>query len=276
MPIISAFVYHQQPTSIMNPRIVFSSSSKRIWSQLQHWMEHHPIAANSVLCFHLWVAGDALAQYSEHKIHTSNTNSSDPSLSSQSESKSDHSPNPSTSNSSSSSLSFHYYDPMRTLQCASYGALVTGPILATWYPYLETLCSRYNITARYGVWGAPILKVLADEFIMDPPTLVLFFSYMNFCENGGQWSTLQHKLRHEFWTAWCTSLVAWPPILLGAFRFLPTYAQAPVINACCIVWDGFLSHRNAVAKAKQEQQEKENDEQQTSKSSLEKEDRPNK
>jgi hypothetical protein len=24
--------------------------------------------------------------------------------------------------------------------------------------------------------------------------------------------------------------------------------QAPVINACCIIWDAFLSHRNALAK----------------------------
>ena len=138
-------------------------------------------------------------------------------------------------------------DPIRTVQCASYGALVTGPLLAVWYPYLDKVCTRYNVAARYGVWGAPVLKVLADEFLMDPPCLVMFYGYMNVCE-GGTLQTFEQKLRSEFMTSWLTSLAVWPVVLLGTFRFLPVYSQAPLINACCIVWDGFLSHRNAVAK----------------------------
>jgi hypothetical protein len=38
------------------------------------------------------------------------------------------------------------------------------------------------------------------------------------------------------------------------------YAQAPVINVCCIVWDAFLSHRNALepTTTKEEEEEKNN------------------
>jgi hypothetical protein len=112
---------------------------------------------------------------------------------------------------------------------------------------MDRVCNRYKLTARYGLWAAPIAKVAADEFIMDPPCLVLFFGYMNVCE-GGTLQDFSEKLRTQFFPSWFTSLAVWPVILLGAFRFLPVPVQAPVINACCIIWDAFLSHRNALAK----------------------------
>lgn len=209
-------------------------TTKRIFAKLQYWMEHHPIASNSFLTLNLWIAGDILAQYSEHKL-----------LHSTEEDKK-------KKKKKKDSSFLTKIDTTRTVQCASYGAIVTGPLLAVWYPYLDKLCTvRFkSMAVKYGPWGAPIAKVLADEFLMDPPCLVAFYGYMNACE-GGTWETFQHKLESEFMTSWLTSLAVWPVVLLGTFRYLPVYAQAPLINACCIVWDGFLSHRNAVAKHKE-------------------------
>jgi protein Mpv17 len=82
-----------------------------------------------------------------------------------------------------------------------------------------------------------------DEFVMDPPQIAVFFGYMTACE-GGTYPDFRQKMKQEFWNTWLTSLAVWPIVLLGTFRFLPLYAQAPVINACAIVWDGFLSYRN--------------------------------
>eukprot|EP00934_Nitzschia_sp_Nitz4_P004886 Nitzschia sp. Nitz4//scaffold93_size78505//41209//41964//NITZ4_005422-RA/size78505-snap-gene-0.5-mRNA-1//-1//CDS//3329560294//4876//frame0 len=140
-----------------------------------------------------------------------------------------------------------YWDVSRTAQCAGYGAFVTGPIIATWYPFLDKLSGHFNMTAKYGLWGGPLFKVFVDEFIMDPPTLVLFFGYMNVCE-GGSWDTFLSKLNTQLIPTFLTGLAIWPPVLLGVFRFLPLHAQAPVINACCIIWDGFVSHRNFLSK----------------------------
>ena len=47
--------------------------------------------------------------------------------------------------------------------------------------------------------------------------------------------------------AWVTSLMTWPAVLLATFRFVPVYAQPAMMNVFAILWDGFLSHRNAVA-----------------------------
>eukprot|EP00978_Attheya_sp_CCMP212_P011124 scaffold27210_cov31-Attheya_sp.AAC.5 len=210
-------------------------------------MEHHPIASNSLLCFNLWIAGDVLAQYSEHRM-----------LQDQQKNNNGNETAKVTQDSHDSATAFTgNYSARRTAECASYGAFFTGPLIATgtWYPYMEKLCARYQlVTARYGIWAALAAKVLANEFLMDPPTLVAFYGYMNICE-GGKWESFQQKLHQEFLRSWLTSLAVWPVVLLGTFRYLPVYAQAPLINACCIVWDGFLSHRNAAARLQQQEQQ---------------------
>lgn len=215
----------------------FASTSKRV----NYWFEHHPVASNSILCLNLWVLGDFVAQYSEQKLLPHGEDSNE---------KLSQNPNEESSTLSSSSSSTFWRDQLdltRTAQCASYGAFVTGPILALWYPYMDRVCNKYKLALKYGLWAAPIAKVAADEFLMDPPTLVLFFGYMNVCE-GGDRNDFIEKVRTQFFPSWYTSLAVWPVVLLGTFRFLPVPVHAPVINVCCIVWDAFLSHRNALAK----------------------------
>jgi protein Mpv17 len=216
-------------------------SSKKVFGKLKYWMEHHPVASNSFLCFNLWIAGDILAQYSEHKL----SHNDDEHHHTKKETQ--------TQKLSTEQATTVPIDYTRTAQCASYGAFVIGPLFAVWYPYLDRLCNQFKVTARYGLWGAPILKVIADEFIMDPPCLLMFYGYMNVCE-GGTLETYEQKLRSEFVRSWLASLAVWPVVLLGTFRYLPLYAQAPLINVCCIVWDAFLSNRNAAAKLNEQQQ----------------------
>lgn len=243
-----------------------SASSKFFTStcrRLQHYMENHPVISNSVLCLNLWIAGDFVSQYYEQKMLQSSHHERDASTTIDTSTHGSPNDNNKTSLSHEAQLPFwKELDLKRTAQCASYGAVVTGPILAVWYPYLERLCVKYSVAARYGLWGAPVLKVLADEFLMDPPTLLVFFGYMNVCEKGS-WETFQNKMATQFLPSWFTSLAVWPVVLLGTFRYLPTFAQAPVINVCCIVWDAFLSHRNMLAKHSEkdnQQQEREEEE----------------
>jgi len=241
--------------------------SRTLLSQFRYLTEHHPIVTNSVLTFHLWLAGDILAQYSEHhnevkrlqedqcrnnKGDIIDKNKNDNSSCTLGQQKSLEKTKHSTSTSISTTFTIDY---TRTIRCASYGAFVTGPILAVWYPFLDRACIFYNISSRYGVWGAPIVKVIADEFIMDPPFISIFFAYMNICE-GGTLMTFKNKLQSEFLTTWFTSLMVWPVILLGTFRYLPVYATAPVVNACSVVWDAFLSHRNALARDRDQERKR--------------------
>jgi hypothetical protein len=210
--------------------------SKSLFSQIRYLMEHHPIATNSILTLHLWLAGDLSAQYVEHYKEKRAL-------------KEDRNHGPlveSTSLSRTSPRAFTV-DSDRAIKSASYGGLVTGPLLAVWYPFLDRKCLHYKIPLRYGVWGAPVFKVLADEFIMDPPFISMFFAYMNLCE-GGDTASFKEKLRSEFVTTWLTSLATLPAVMLLTFRYLPVYAAAPVANAIEVAWDAFLSYRNAHAR----------------------------
>ena len=239
-------------------------SSKKFLSKIKYWMEHHPIASNSFLCLNLWIAGDVLAQYSEHKLLHGDTNNEPKRKPNMLTSESEKDTTPQEHSSAT-------IDYIRTVQCASYGAVVTGPLIAVWYPYLDRICNQNkHVVGRFfggPLWGIPVAKVLCDEFLMDPPCLLLFFGYMNVCE-GGSMETYKQKIASEFLTSWLTGLAVWPVVLLGTFRYLPIYAHAPLINACCIVWDGFLSHRNAKAKLKEREKRERASNEQTIPSSL--------
>jgi hypothetical protein len=223
---------------IVRSKLMFAHVSKQAQSRLKHCMEHYPVVSNSVLCLNLFVAGDLCAQYSEYKyLHNHDD---------------DNEGNADDNSAESSHTGTDRWNVQRTAQCAAYGAAVTGPLLATWYPFIEKVCIKYSVTARYGSWGAPILKVLADEFILEPPCLFAFFFWMNLCE-GGDRKSLQDQLQTQFLPSWMASLAVWPMVLLGTFRFAPVYAQAPIISACNIVWDGFLSYRNTLSSAEKTQ-----------------------
>ena len=229
-----------------------ASASKRVG----HWFEHHPVISNSILCLNLWVAGDCLAQYSEDRwnvagpaSHDNGDDAVDGAAPLAAE------PQPKPPPASTVGFWTDRYDPGRTARCAGFGAVVSGPVLAVWYPFLDRVCLRYRAVLR-GPWAAPAAKVAADEFLMDPPMLVFFFGSATALE-GGTAADCLDTVRTQFWPSWTTSLAVWPAVLLGTFRFLPVPVQAPVINAGCVLWDGFLSYRKSLAKQQQQQQQQE-------------------
>jgi hypothetical protein len=186
-------------------------------------MEERPVLSNSVICLNLWVAGDLLAQSYEH----------------------------------TDTQKIQY---TRTVQVATYGAFVTGPIYALWYPFLDRQCVSWQLAKRWSgnAWAVPVFKVAVDELLMDPPTIAMFFTYMEWCQNNMvfDYDRTRTKIIRELPVAWMTSLVAWPAVLLATFRWVPVYAQPVVVNVCAIVWDGFLSHRNALASQHEKQENK--------------------
>lgn len=208
--------------------------------QITQTMEERPVLSNSIVCFKLWVLGDLLAQsYEKRGVHFA-----DDDVDNDKDDK---------------RVMVGGYDVKRTAQAALYGAIVTGPVYGLWFPFLDRQCKVWNVAERFhgNVWAVPATKVFMDEFIMDPPSISLFFCYMEYVQNDMifDWSKTRTKLESEVPRAWLTSLVVWPVVLLGTFRFVPTYFQSAVVNMCAIVWDGFLSHRNAVANDTMKQQE---------------------
>ena len=217
------------------------NSQRRIMYHFQRYRDtvskafkERPVVANSMLCIGLYTAGDISAQYVEQKYQTA-------------EEREEYT--------KKNTKLVHYaqdnyaWDYERTGRISSYGAFITGPLLAVWYPFLERLTKSNNI-ARFGTLAVPLAKVFMDEFVLEPPFLLVFFGYMNIAE-GGTIDSYKNKLSNEYIPTYITSLMGWPLVLLINFRYVPVFAQSAVVNACCVVWNGFLSYRNAKSSAVQ-------------------------
>jgi hypothetical protein len=250
-------------------RNMASSTFRRVGTSLAQLLRDRPILSNSVLCSSLYVIGDISAQYVEQRVLVNSDEdnedkdkededqpyqyqnpylqqSADKTSINNEELKANTTKNHLLSNSFSPSLtSFEFeWDHDRTKQIATFGGVITGPLLATWYPLLERLAQQHGL-AKFGTLAVPVAKVVMDELVLEPPFLLFFFGFMTAVEEGGSWESYKLKLSREYMPTYQTSLAGWPLILFLNFRFVPVFAQPAVVNVFCVFWNGFLSYRNA-------------------------------
>ena len=117
------------------------------------------------------------------------------------------------------------HDYVRTLRFATFGGVVAGPLMVTWYvvpstrfrpqnmlSMLCTLCgpnilvsvkvradeTRYRVLERYVTIQNPNLKVLTrvglDQFVFAPPNLAVFFTAQSLME-GESLDEIKAKLK---------------------------------------------------------------------------------
>jgi protein Mpv17 len=84
-------------------------------------------------------------------------------------------------------------------------------------------------------------KVAADQFIFEPPSLLLFFATHNFLQ-GRDLATLSNALKDEFVTVFKTDCALWIPLQVFNFSLVPVLWQPLLINSVCIAWTAFLSY----------------------------------
>jgi Mpv17 / PMP22 family len=138
---------------------------------------------------------------------------------------------------------YELLDFQRAAALASYGLAVAGPLYSLWYPFLDDFCHPLTMT-KYGVWAAPMIKVMIEMTFLEPVILALFFGYMNVIE-GGTVETYTTKMSSEFLPTYKTSLTVWPPFMLLSFRFVPVQGQTIAMNLAMVFWDAFLSYQNS-------------------------------
>lgn len=146
------------------------------------------------------------------------------------------------------------WNKQRTLNFASFGVLVNGPILTRWYPYLDRTTVKLlsgprvqsflsKLPSALSAWSAPVTKVVIETTMFDVPFLTLFYAYINAVE-GGTIESCRHKLDSQLLNSFVAGLALWPVVQLTNFRFVPLLYQPYVVNVVCVAWDGYLSHQN--------------------------------
>ncbi|XP_044003919.1 mpv17-like protein isoform X2 [Aphidius gifuensis] len=113
-----------------------------------------------------------------------------------------------------------------------YGYFMAGPILHTWYVWLDR--------TFVGKASRVILrKLLCDQFILTPPLLVLFFTSMSLMEGK---DNIAAECKEKFVRTFQTSCMFWLPVQFVNFLLIPPSYRVAFVSAASFLWVNILCY----------------------------------
>ncbi|CCH45511.1 Vacuolar membrane protein [Wickerhamomyces ciferrii] len=88
-------------------------------------------------------------------------------------------------------------------------------------------------------------RVMSDQLVFSPISLFCFFSYSNFVLEGGNKFTLSEKIRKIYFSTLIANYMVWPLVQFINFLIMPKQFQVPFSSSIGVIWNCFLSMRNA-------------------------------
>jgi protein Mpv17 len=101
------------------------------------------------------------------------------------------------------------------------------------------------------LWRGLLLKACLDQFVLEPPMLLLCFWAFGAMRGTARDATAA-KVRDEYAATYVADTALWLPAQLLNFRFVPVQHQALVVNGVSVGWNAYLSlvqHRQRSAAA---------------------------
>mmetsp|Transcript_13442 Transcript_13442/g.23109 ORF Transcript_13442/g.23109 Transcript_13442/m.23109 type:complete len:210 (-) Transcript_13442:611-1240(-) len=141
-------------------------------------------------------------------------------------------------------------DWRRALRNTAYGALISGPLCAAWYPKLDAVVSRMPALAGPTSVSSPLqlpklkiiaAKLVADCFVFEPPCLALFFAATTLLR-GESLEAAATKIQQDWPLTFKMDLQVWTPIQTVNFFFVPAAYQGLCVNAVSVFWNAYLSY----------------------------------
>lgn len=130
-------------------------------------------------------------------------------------------------------------DFSRFARLTTYGFCCAGPFYCWWYGWLDKFAAKKFI--HHGVVAYVGGKILLDQFLMEPPNLVMFFTATGVLE--GQTSTeIKQKMSDELAETFLVDCCVWPVAQLVNFTLVPVHFQALYTNSVSCLWSAFLSY----------------------------------
>lgn len=129
------------------------------------------------------------------------------------------------------------YDLFRTLRMSFIGITLEGPIMTWWYgKVLAKFIKSKPDTFLY----KSFIPTLLDNFIFGPVHLTIFFFYNGILKKQNKEEIID-KITNTGVNVFLVSLLAWTPLTLINFFFVPRIYQATVIFFADFFWVNFLS-----------------------------------
>ncbi|SCU92892.1 LAME_0F01926g1_1 [Lachancea meyersii CBS 8951] len=88
-------------------------------------------------------------------------------------------------------------------------------------------------------------RVLSDQLVYSPISLVCFFMYSNYVMERGDSSTFKTKIEKIYLGTLGFNYMLWPPVQFINFMLMPKHFQVPFSSSVGVLWNCFLSMRNA-------------------------------
>jgi len=124
-------------------------------------------------------------------------------------------------------------DVGRLLRVMLFASLLGAPVLHIWYGLLDSLWPGQNAQNI-------IIKLLLDQCLFTPLSIVLFFSLLGIGE-GKSMKEVGSDLRINFLPTLKTSLTIWPLASFVNFCFIDARYRLVFIGCVSIFWNSYLS-----------------------------------
>ncbi|KAI8391348.1 integral membrane protein mpv17 pmp22 family [Radiomyces spectabilis] len=129
-------------------------------------------------------------------------------------------------------LSNHDFD--RTVRMIGFGGVVAGPVLSTWYRFLEK-----NVKGSTP-FRALATKVAIDQCLFAPLFIGVFFCAQGLFE-GKSVDEIRSKLQTNYGTAVISNYKLWPAVQFANFYLIPLNHRLMVTNVVALGWNAYLS-----------------------------------
>ncbi|KAI0271536.1 hypothetical protein BC834DRAFT_448140 [Gloeopeniophorella convolvens] len=144
------------------------------------------------------------------------------------------------------------YDLTRTIRFFLFGAGMS-PLIGRWNKFLEL---KFPLRSQGGKVSFKALskRVAADQLVMAPIGLAIFFSSMGIME-GRDSSHIRTKFKDLYKPALLANWKVWPSAQFINFRFMPLPYRVPFQQTCGVFWTLYLSLLNSAEAQKQDKED---------------------
>ncbi|ONH69692.1 Protein SYM1 [Cyberlindnera fabianii] len=148
------------------------------------------------------------------------------------------------------------YDYARTARGIIYGSCIFSFIGSKWYTFLSKInLPQTSSSPLINKTKNAVARMAVDQLMFSPVGIPLYFSVMSIME-GQSFQDLKSKLEQNWWSTLKVNWMVWPAFQLFNLGFVPVQHQLLVVNGVSILWNTFLSLRNAKKEEQGKQDEK--------------------
>ncbi|ODM99545.1 Protein SYM1 [Orchesella cincta] len=126
-------------------------------------------------------------------------------------------------------------DPMRMAKFGFIGLAFCGPVLSTWYGFLER-----NVKIKSPKLLAAAAKVAPDQLIFTPILFVFLLGLISFSK-GNNFDEVQKDVKKSYPDVLKTNYFLWPAAQMINFSVVPPSKRVLYVQCIAIFWNTFLS-----------------------------------